>query len=191
MGQQGPLACCGRTVGGLRVFRQLDYACPSSEWSDSWRNVRMLINVAPSLSKPILVRPLATASVTTLSDQVAQVSPAVAAMKLAVVAEKPFSAKRLVETVGRVLGIAEQQHRSHATFYEPPGDHAEKKPPKTSTLDSLEEVNLVKFASVSWNATVRWRSLSKAHQLAAIVYDEVTKPATVLPFERLAPLSFP
>jgi hypothetical protein len=46
-------------------------------------------------------------------------------------------------------------------------------------MDSLEDVNLVKFASVSRDPAVMWRSLSKAHQFAAIVFDDVTKPATI------------
>jgi hypothetical protein len=120
-----------------------------------------------------------------------QIGPAVASMKLAASTIKPFRAKCLVEAVGRVFGLAEQQHRSHAKFHEPPRGRAEKEPPETLTLDSLEQVNLVKFASVSWNPAVMWSSLSKAHQLAAIVFDDVTKPTTIQAIERFAPLSFP
>jgi hypothetical protein len=64
-------------------------------------------------------------------------------------------------------------------FHEPPRGRAEKEPPETLTMDSLEDVNLVKFASVSRDPTVMWRSVSKAYQLAAIVFDDVTKPATI------------
>ena len=65
---------------------------------------------------------LATESVATSDEQVTQISPAIDAVKFATIAQKPFSAKRLIECVRRVLSITEQQHRSHATFQEPPRD---------------------------------------------------------------------
>jgi hypothetical protein len=112
-------------------------------------------------------------------------------MKLTAIAVKSLGAERFVEAVGRVLGTSKEHHRGHATFYEPLRDHTEKEPSETLTLNSLEEVNLVQFAGVSWDPTIMWRSLSKAHQLTAFIFDYVTKPATVLPFKRLAPLYFP
>ena len=112
-------------------------------------------------------------------------------MKFTLLAIKPLSPKRLIEPVGWILSIPKQQHRPHAPFHEPPRHPAQQKPPKPAPLHPPQQINLVQFAFISRNPAIVRRSLGKAHQLSALVFDHETKPAPVRPFKRLAPLLFP
>src|SRR5438128_7337515 len=121
----------------------------------------------------------------------AQVAPAVTAMEFALVTVESFGAERLVEAIRRVRRLAEQQHRGHAAVHEPLGYRAQQSSSEPLTLHPLQQVNLVEFPFISGYASIVRSSLREANQLVIVVFDDITKPATVLPVEGFAPLMFP
>jgi hypothetical protein len=108
-----------------------------------------------------------------------EITPPVPAIEPATCPVKALGAKPFIKTVGRTGGFPEEQHRGDSMFHEPTRDRAEKAPPETLTLDTLEHVDFVEFASESGHAAIVWCSLRKGQQLATIILDDVTKPTTV------------
>ena len=112
-------------------------------------------------------------------------------MELSTIAVKPLGAKGLIKTIRRIGGIAEEQHRCHATFKEPTSNSAEEKATKTLPLDALQQVDLVQFARIPGHTAIVGLPFRETDQLTSIVFDEAAKPATVVHCEGFAPLPLP
>jgi hypothetical protein len=64
---------------------------------------------------------------TAFGKQRLQVAPAVSAVELAALAVESFCAKDLIEPIGWIRGITEQEHRGDPLLDEPPRHMAKKK----------------------------------------------------------------
>src|SRR6185436_7004606 len=126
---------------------------------------------------------------TGLGDEQLQVAPAVPAVKLAARAVKPLCAEGFVESVGRIRGLAEEEHRRDTPLDEPTRHRAQEEPTDALTVNPPQHVNLVQFALETGHPTVVWRALRKTDQLANVILDDEAKPATICDRKCLPPLT--
>ena len=112
-------------------------------------------------------------------------------MKLAFRAAKPLCAEGLVEPVGRIRRLAEEEHRRDATLKKPTRHIAQQKPAEAPTMKTTQHVNLIQFAHESRHPAIVRCALRKADQLACVILDDKAKPASVLYLECFAPLALP
>ena len=112
-------------------------------------------------------------------------------MELSTIAVKPLGAKGLIKTIRRIGGIAEEQHRFHATLKEPPGNSAQENATETLPLDALQQVDLVQFASIPGHTAIVGLPFRETDQLTSIVFHDAAEPAAVVHCEGFAPLPLP
>src|SRR4026207_871459 len=112
-------------------------------------------------------------------------------MELSPIAVTTPGAKALKEAIGRIGGIAEEQHRFHATFKEPPGNSAQENATETLPLDALQQVDLVQFASIPGHTAIVGLPFPEPAQLPPIVSHDEAEPAAVVHREGFAPLPLP
>src|SRR5262245_51113135 len=117
---------------------------------------------------------------TTVSCEELQVAPTIRTVEFADGAIEPLSSEGLVESVGRIGRLPEEEHRRDATLKEPTSHAAQQESAEAMTMEATQHVNLVQLAHESRHATIVQGALRKADQLAGIVFDDEAKPASVL-----------
>jgi hypothetical protein len=122
-------------------------------------------------------------------NQDVKVTPAVRAVELATVTVKTFCPERLIEPVGRIRGLSEEQHRGNALTQKLTRHIAEQEPTEALVLNALQRVDLIQLPGKARHSAIVRYSLRERYQLAVGILDDEAKPAAVGNRKRLPPLS--